>query len=286
MRESRRQARMRVQALLEDPVPIADRREAPPQPRLSECCVSSSLAQFLAQSRCALSPLSFVLLSLLLGCISVALLSFCLSLVFVPVFFLGGTCLPFLWAESRIRANAAEFAADYPTVLMAAASSLKAGMTPYAALERSTRLLARESLVRQEVEKLLASLRRGKPREQAAAEFAAGIQLDELELFRSAFLLAMENGGRFASTLKRLADVSQDRSVLIRSAQVTTANMRMTANFLIAVAPLIIGIVSLRNEDYWQIFLANPTANTIASTGIVIIAAGYLILRRMSDFKP
>jgi len=204
----------------------------------------------------------------------------------VPFAFIAGAWLPFSWLERKIDARAAAFAEDYPTVLLATASSIKTGLTPYLALERSTKLLPKDSLMRAEVEKLASQLREGVAKERALNEFGSDIRLNELELFRRAFLLVLENGGRFAPTLHRLARVSKDREELISNARVSTATMRMTANVLIMVAPLILFTVSMRSDNFFELLLTHPTANLVASIGLVTIAGSYAILKRMSNFKP
>ncbi len=205
---------------------------------------------------------------------------------FVPLFFLAGLRAPFSYLEARIQKRAMEFAEDYPTVLLATASSMKVGMTAYAALERSIKLLPEKSLVRSEVQKLVADLRQGLKKEEALQRFGQTIRQPDLALFRSAFLLVLENGGRFAPTLQRLATVSKDRSVLISAARVSTASMRMTANIILAVTPLIVGVIAARTEKFWDLLLHHPVANTMASAGIVIIFFCFIFLKRMSNFKP
>lgn len=234
----------------------------------------------------SVSPLLFCGLSVLCGAFLGYLLSFVLSLYVLPLFVAAGMWLPWSLTESRAQKRAAAFAGDYPTVLLATASSIKIGLTPFLALERSIRLLPKESLMRLEVEKLLALLRQGESKEFALGRFAADITLPDLPLFRSAFLLVMENGGKFAPTLHRLATVSKDRAVLISSARVSTATMRMTANILLFIAPVLVMILAARMDNYWTLFREHPVANAVASTGIVIISMSYLMLRRMSAFKP
>ena len=209
-----------------------------------------------------------------------------LSLYLLPVCCFGGAYLPFFWIERRVKKRAAEFALEYPTVLLATASSIKAGMSTYAALERSVRLLPKDSLVRLEVEELMAKLSRGVAKDQALASFGDGIRQADLSLFRTAFSLVLEHGGKFSPTLERLSQVGRDRAILIHSAQVSTATMRFTAHILLLVAPLILLMVSARTEDFWDLFLNHPTANLLASIGITVILASYAILLRMSNFKP
>ncbi len=246
----------------------------------------SGIEVFLAQGACRLSPLAFILLSLLSAAAFSVLAAQVLSSWFLPLFFLFGLVLPWQWVEARVRARTVEFAADYPTMLLAAASSIKVGLTPYQALERSTKLLSPTSLVRTEITALVEKLRHGNGRERAIGEFARTIRLPDLELFRSAFLIVLENGGRFSPTLLRLSAVANNRAQLIRSAAVSTASMRMTANILFVVAPILVLLLAARTEGYWEIFFNHPVANVLASGGIVVITGSYALLRSMSNFKP
>jgi len=208
-----------------------------------------------------------------------------LSIYFFPLCCVGGAFIPFMFIERKIRARANEFAAEYPTVLLATASSIKAGMSTYAALERSVRLLPKSSLLRAEVEELMLLLSRGTDKDEALRRFGDGIRQADLSLFRTAFSLVLEHGGKFSPTLERLSRVGRDRTILIHSAEVSTATMRFTANILLLVAPLILLMVSARTENYWELFFQHPTANLLASIGLAIILTSYVILLRMSNFK-
>jgi Flp pilus assembly protein TadB len=195
-----------------------------------------------------------------------------------------------IWVFTRARRNQRkitnEFAADFPAILYAMASSIKAGMAPLGALERSVDLLPKRNLVRAHVDSLLRDLRRGVSREQAIARFGSSIPIGELELFRGGLLLAIENGGRFVPTLERIAQVSRDRSALIQSARVSTESMRMTSTVLLAITPLVLVMESLNTDEFWSTLLSHPVASPLALIGATIIGCGYFILRRMSAFEP
>lgn len=215
---------------------------------------------------------------------------FLLSLILTPVISaaiaLAGGFLPFAFLQAKKRKKAILFAKDYPTVLMATASSIKAGLTPQLALERATELLPSTSMVKKEVDLMLDRIRSGCPKDVAVKRFAEELEEPEISLFRSALLLAERNGGKFAPTLERLAQVCQDRSNLVSEARVSSATMRMTGNFLLFICPVILLVISFRTENFWQIITENPTANLLASIGLVLIFGGYFCLRRMSDFRP
>lgn len=241
---------------------------------------------FLKQAGISCSPLSLISLSLILGVGLAFATGRILSLPLVFLALLIGGVIPFYFLERRVNKRVAEFAADYPSMLHAAGASLKVGLTPYQALERSVALLSKESPLRREVEKLLLAINSGTKREQALAEFAQDIRLADIELFRSALLIVLENGGRLAPTLLRLAAVSNSRLALIRQAEVSTSSMRLTANVLLVVAPLLLLLLSARIPTYWSTLLENETANFAASLGLAMICGADLLLRYLSNFKP
>ncbi len=282
----RHAALQRTYALLENDPTIRQFLGETQQSAHLERTPTAALALKLFQAGLQIPPWMVILCSLLSAGVVVFLSSLVLSPFFLPIAFLAGCFLPFSLIESRIASRAAEFSEDYPTILLATASSLKIGMTPSLSLERAVRLLPTRSLVRKEVELLLQKLRKGVTKEKAIAEFGSSIRQPDLALFRAAFLLVSEHGGRFAPTLKRLAAVCRDRAILISSARVSTANMRMTANILLILTPIILTIIASRTDDFWEIFLHHPVANVLASVGIVIISSSYVLLMRMGNFKP
>lgn len=247
---------------------------------------SSTLAIQLGRAQLNYTPKQFVIANLLLS-LSVLIAT---SLLFTPL--VGGVLataslfLPISFVNMHARKFVAEFTADYPTLLLTAASSLKVGMSPYSALERAVFLLPKDSVMRTEVEHMLHSLARGTPKHEAVRNFACHIDQPEIALFRSAFLLVVEHGGRFAPTLERLAKVSRDRTNLISAAKVSTATMRMTANILLAITPLLLLLVSGRSADYWHLLVSDPVASKFAAVGSSMLFFGYLALRNMSSFKP
>ena len=189
---------------------------------------------------------------------------------------------PLVLLQRRVTRRALSFMSDFPTVVLAMATNLKAGLEPYAALRRAVQFFPDNTIVRQEVDSFFARIERGVQRDEALAEFAIRIQLPELCLFRQGLSLVLENGGRFAATLERIARVSRDRAELLQRAQVSTATMRMTAYTLLFVAPVVLSIVAHRTNNFWQIIAHHPVAHTLAMTGVFLIVGSFLVLRRLS----
>lgn len=210
------------------------------------------------------------------------LVSLVLGLVTAFLFFY----LPYSYLRSLAEKRAKEFSSEYPSVLLAMASNMKAGLTVYSSLERSISLLPKENYIKNEVKSFLEKVSRGVSTEKAVSDFASDINLKELELFRRAFALVIIHGGKFSRTLERLAQVTRDRENLISSSRVSTASMRMTSNVLLVVAPLLLFLLSAKNKEFWPTILNNRIAGTMAIVGALTIATSVYALRRMSDFKP
>lgn len=197
-----------------------------------------------------------------------------------------GVLIPCSWQRRRLRRSAEQFSRDYPTMLIAMASSLRAGLSIQEALQRSVVLLPRTSATKREVEKLLDRLQREGSRERSVRAFGAESGVPEAELFRIATLIALEHGGSLGNALDRLARVAAERRALIEAAQVSTANMKMTANILLGVAPFLIATQLSRSPETMHELLNHPTAQRIAGAGAALIVGGYATLRHLSDFKP
>jgi Flp pilus assembly protein TadB len=226
-----------------------------------------------------------------LSSILAGLLAFIACFSFLPTWiaFFGlfaAASFPISFLDKQAQRRALEFSKDFPSVLLATASSLSAGHTALVAIERSTKLMPKENKVRCEVQVLLESLRVGKSREIVLSQFASDIRLPELELFRSAFLLSLENGGKLSPTLDRLSQVLKDRSILVKSARTATSVMRMTSTVLLTLTPLILGGIAFRTPQFLTLLTVHPVANQVGSLGALLIFTCCWILRRMSDFRP
>ncbi len=189
-------------------------------------------------------------------------------------------------AHHRSRAQTIAFAAEFAPLLLATASLLRAGLSPHDALRRTAEGLPRRSTLRNEVNYLLRQCESGTSVEHAISQFARSVPLPELDMFRSAFLLATIHGGPFSATLARLARVISDRLLLIRSATSATAQMRLTGNLLLGLTPLFAALAFLQRGDTLAFLRAHPVAHSVASMGALLIFGSYLLLLHMSDFEP
>ncbi len=230
-------------------------------------------------------PLLF-LISLASGfCIS-SLASSIIAWPALPLIFLLGSYCPWIYIDWKAESRALEFSNDYPELLQSMSSALKSGHSAQTALEHASKLLPEDNPVGQEVKTLLSELHKGTHQQKAVAAFAADRDVPELSLFRNAFLLVLDDGGKFSPTLQRLARISRERDNLKNSVKVSTATMKITGNILLLVCPLVVLMVSARSENFWSELSNNTLSSGIFSTGVILVFFGYFSLRNMGRYKP
>lgn len=219
--------------------------------------------------------------------LSVSLLSFNFIPIFlVPVIGSIGGLYGYIWRVRKNRALEHDFMKPYPSVLMGMAASLKIGFAPLPALERAVRTVPDSHPLKIEISHLLHSIGSGLDRHEAIERFASDYDISDLDLFRGVLKIVLEEGGRMSTTLEKLALAANDRAALIEMAKVSTTSMRLTSNVLLLFAPIVVGLVATRTDDYIEVLINHPTANLFASIGLVIILGSNLMLRAMSEFRP
>jgi Flp pilus assembly protein TadB len=282
---SRRGAKVRFSRLIERDAELASPQILVPEAESAAGTAAAGAQRLLAEAGITVAPKTAAfagaaaLAAAALPGIFAASIPLALLLPAVLIWIIGASI------DGRRYRRGQEFNADFPSIALAVASSLRVGLSPLAALERSAESLHRESLVRRNVQRLNEALQKGASPDQALQSFGAGIALPELSLFRRGFSLVLRHGGRFSPTLERLAQVGRDRASLVQAAETSTATMRMTAHTLLALTPFILFILSFRRKDFWQILFTNPAAQTLGFAGATILAASYLALRWMSRLR-
>lgn len=204
-----------------------------------------------------------------------------LALLFLPFVFYCSS----VYRAKRQQKAQTQYAIDLPTLFLAMSAHLRIGMTAYNALERACRMLPAESPIREDVAEFIKAVHSGEPATTAIQHFGRSISLADIELFRQAFLLVVEHGGQFTPTLERLATIGRERALLAKALTARTAGMRLTANVLLGMTPLLLLLLSARVEGYWLTLRTHPVASSVGAAGLLCILAGYGILRSMGTLR-
>lgn len=221
----------------------------------------------------------------IVGLVVALILAVRVSILLALLMFFGASYIAWAIYRKAVIQKEAEYALEFPSLMLAMAANMKIGLPPFAALERAARLVPKECALRHDVQQLLDEVHQGVSTEEALARFGAKVAIADIILFRHAFALVMEYGGEFAPTLQRLASFSRDRALLIKSLEARTAGMRLTATSLLVLTPLILMMLAARIEGFWFTLLNDPLASAVGFVGTMLILSGYGILRKMGSLR-
>ena len=190
--------------------------------------------------------------------------------------------------ESRLlalkrRARVKEFNQDYCAFLLSIASSVKTGADPLSAMSQAENLFPNKSVISQEIKKFKEDIERGLTEEDSLKRFAKTIADPDIDLFRSAMILARKEGSALGECLQRLARVTRQRQSFTRKVKSAVAMQKM-ASMGIAGCTVIIGLIQyFANPDALKKAWAHPAGHTILMFGLILIMAGLLWMRRLSS---
>lgn len=150
----------------------------------------------------------------------------------IPLLSLLAVALPgveYLRLEQLAAQRRLRFEQDYPALLLALRSSVRAGLDPLIALMNARELFLEDSVVQQELCRLMSDMESGSSEEEALARFGSSLRFPDLELFQIAFMLARREGASLGDCLERLAKVTRQRQSFRRKVQAAVAMQRLSA---------------------------------------------------------
>lgn len=179
--------------------------------------------------------------------------------------------------RGRLRFNRIEaFESDYPTLLIALASSVRAGLDPLVALTSAATLFPPQSILRRELDRFARSIESGEEEESAVRSFGRSVEHPDVVLLQNAYLIARREGSSLGECLHRLARVTRQRQSFRRKMRAAVAMQRLSA-LGIAGCAVVIGVFqSVTNARGVAAALADPRGVAALSFGGCLIVGGLL----------
>jgi tight adherence protein B len=217
---------------------------------------------------------TLALAALLLG-ISASFAFAAAGLVIGP---LGGAAV----VKGRIARRKRAFEAQLPDALSLIASSLAAGHT----FLRSIQMMCEESEppLAEEFGRVVSETRLGDPLVDALGRMAQRLAIRDLDWVVQAIRIQQTVGGRLADLLHTLADFIRAREEVRREVKVLTAEGRMSAWVLTALAPFLVFVIQVVNPGYMAPMFRGWGLVVLAVTG-VMVAMGSMIIFRMTKIE-
>jgi len=230
----------------------------------------------LERARIPMRPGEYVLVSGAGGmAVAALLLGLTGTWIFALVGLAAGPLAGTLFVRRRISKRRKAFESALPDALTLIASSLSAGHT----FLRAIQMMCEEAdpPISEEFARLVAETRLGDPVVEALARMAKRLEIRDLDWVVQAIRIQQTVGGRLADLLHTLADFIRAREEVRRDVAVLTAEGRISAWVLTALAPLMLFAVQMMNPDYlapmyrgWGLVVLGFTAGMMAVGSFII----------------
>jgi tight adherence protein B len=182
----------------------------------------------------------------------------------------------------RIARRRKAFEAALPDALTLIASSLSAGHTFLRAIQMMCE--EAEPPISEEFARLVSETRLGDPVVDALGRMAKRLEIRDLDWVVQAIRIQQTVGGRLADLLHTLADFIRAREEVRRDVAVLTAEGRISAWVLTALAPVMLFAIQTVSPDYMQPMYHGLGLVVLVGTG-VFMAIGSVIIFRMCKIE-
>ena len=225
--------------------------------------------------------LQFLIFIVLLGVLS--LLTNLSLLLALPVSILTGMAIPYLFLQRKRRARQLRFVEQLPDALDYLARSMRAGNPFMASLRSASTELPDPTGT--EFGITFDEMNYGLELEDALENLGVRCGTEEMQFFITAVLIQKTTGGNLADVLNKIASVMRARATTYRDIRILAAEMRLSANVLIALPFLVAGALMLLNPGYLQVLLEYQAGLVVIGVQIFLMLIGYLVIQRMVNFR-
>jgi tight adherence protein B len=243
-----------------------------------------SISRMLERADVQLRTVEFVWITLGAGVLMalLALLFGAGPIVLIALTVIAGM-IPFsvVWLKMRKRLKA--FEDELPDLLITIAASLKAGHS----FKQGLQAVVDEGHppANQEFKRVLTEASLGRPMDDALLEMAERMNSKNFEFAITAVTIQRQVGGSLATLFDMVADTVRARQQFTRKIRALTAMGRMSAYTLIGIPFFLAGVITLVNRTYMHPLYYSHTGHIVIIIGLVMMAIGSLILKKIISFR-
>jgi tight adherence protein B len=161
--------------------------------------------------------------------------------------------------------------------------ALKAGHSINAAIEMVSREVPEP--VGGEFRRTFEEQNFGLPMREAMTNFATRIPIPDLQFLITAILVQKETGGNLVEILEKTANVLRERLRLKGQLAIYTAQGKLTGWILGGLPFFLFVGLSIVNPDYGKILINDPFGRKLIYTGLIMMAIGAYVIRKIVDVK-
>lgn len=238
------------------------------------------------QSGLDLTVSRYVLIQVILSLLALVLLLLFTPgnpVVAVPVAMVIGFLLPHAYVALKRGERVAAFTQELPDALDYIARSLRAGNPFSASLKSASEELPEP--IAGEFRTTFEEMNFGLELEAALQNLGERTGSEELRYFVTAVLIQRTTGGNLAEVLNRISHVMRSRAATLREIQVLAAEMKYSANILIALPLLVAAALAVLNPGYLSVLFESVLGLVVIGLQLLLMAIGYFIVQKMINFR-
>lgn len=186
-----------------------------------------------------------------------------------------------VWWRSRRRL--AKIEAQLPDLLITLAASLKAGHS----FRQGIQAVVDEGLqpASGEFKRVLTETQLGRPMDDALNEMAERLGSKNISFVITAVTIQRQVGGSLAGIFDMVADTVRQRQQFALKIKSLTAMGRMSAYVLLGLPFFLAAALTLMNREYMSPLYTTSTGHQLIVVGLVMMAFGSLVLKKIVSFK-
>lgn len=194
-----------------------------------------------------------------------------------------GMSLPYVYVtKKRIKRNE-KFTDQLPDALDYLARSMRAGNPFLASLRSAATELPEPTSI--EFGITFDEMNYGLELEDALVNLGERTGSEEMRFFITAVLIQKTTGGNLADVLNRIAAVMRLRAITYRDIKILAAEMKYSANVLIALPFFVAAALSVLNPKYLPILFESTLGLIIVGLQLAFMLMGYIVIQRMINFR-
>jgi len=194
-----------------------------------------------------------------------------------------GGAIPYFFVSLKAKKRMNAFDDQLPDLLVTLAASLKAGHS----FKQGIQTIVDEGHepASKELGRVITDTRLGRPMDEALAETAERIGSKNFSFVITAVTIQRQVGGSLAGLFDMVADTVRQRQQFARKIKGLTAMGRASAYVLVGLPFFIAAALTLLNPSYMAPLYNTSTGHTLIIGGLVMMAFGSLILKKLVSFK-
>jgi tight adherence protein B len=194
-----------------------------------------------------------------------------------------GAALPYGWVAVKARRRMNAFDNQLPDLLVTLAASLKAGHSFKQGIQ--TVVDEGQEPASKELGRVITDTRLGRPMEDALADTAERIGSKNFSFVITAVNIQRQVGGSLAGLFDMVADTVRQRQQFARKIKGLTAMGRASAYVLVGLPFFVGAVITLLNPSYMDPLYQTSTGHKLIIVGLVMMAFGSLILKKLVSFR-